>query len=347
MDSKRVEIRISLPQPAIIDKTIHAINKWRTRRYRHRRTRTALPSNTEPTGHPSRAVPNLTPNPSRLPTEIYEQILRNVGHDILLLPSQLDRLKFPRHFLSYFQFVDFKVRARNQTLRNCRLVSSAWNEIASKYLNKYLVIRNETWKDHVIWKKEAYRRQVRHVWIIPSPSQDEILPNPWQGLFAMIFTGFPNLETLYASFPGCYDTFYSEQFLRLHVPQNLRILGLDGPVLRGPANPIRGELQFHVLQLFPKLETLLEVGSSSDDILILNGFVHNVTCSTIKMAFAPPIASTYFSRIHSLSLTGGHIVQDDSIVSLVSLCPPVRSLHICGFDRSFTMRGHSLDSFLY
>jgi len=347
MESKRLEIRISLPQPALIDKTINAITKWKARRTSLRRSKSLSP-HTSPEHTTSRESPDtllrpaLEYNAARLPTEIFEQVLAAVGNDISLHPPQLDRLKFPSHFLSYFQFVDFNVRARNQTLRNCRLVSTTWNEIASKYLNTYLVIRNESWKDHLIWRNEGCRRQVRHVWIIPPPVYDERIPNPWQGLFAMIFTGFPNLETLYASFPGCYDTFYSEQFLRLHVPPNLRILGLDGPVLRGAANPIRGELQFHVLKLFPKLETLIEVGSSSDDILILNGFIHNVTCSSIKMMFFPPtLTLPFFSRMQSLSLTGGHLVQDESIVNLAALCPSIRHLRICGFDRSFTMRGPS------
>jgi hypothetical protein len=92
----------------------------------------------------------------------------------------------------------------------------------------------------------------------------------------MIFMGVPNLETLYASFPGCYDSFYSEQFLRLHVPPNLRVLGIDGDVL-GESSTSQRELQFQVLRLFPKLETLIDVGSSSDDVVILNG--NNVTCS--------------------------------------------------------------------
>ena len=335
-DSKRMEIKISISQPAIIDKTLTALNKWKARRHSHKRPKSTL-LGVPPEFRQSDFAP--PPKPSRLPMELYDQILSSLGYDIRLLPTQLDGLKLPGHFRSYFLFVNSEVRSRSQTLRNCRLVSSAWNEIASKYLNAYLVIR-ENWKDHVIWKNEVYRRQVRHVWIIPYSTQvDDIFPNPWNGLFAMIFTGFPNLETLYASFPGCYDSFYSQHFLRLHVPPNLRILGLDGPILRGPANPIRGDLQLNVLRLFPRMETLVEVGSSSDDILIMNGFVHDITCSTIKMNFSSPLSVTYFSRLHSLSLTGGHMVQDDRIVSLASLCPPVRLLRICGFDRSFTMRG--------
>lgn len=335
MDPKQVEGKVALPQPAI-HKTLHALTKW-TRRSPRRQSR-CHPH------HPHHQLPFHTTPPatdraSRLPTEIYEQILASVGYDIPLYPHQLDRLKFPEHFRSYFQYVDFHVRARNATLRNCRLVCTVWNDIAERYLNTYLVIRNESWNEHRIWRDEGYRIQVRHVWIMPPAVQDERIPNPWIGLFAKILTGFTNLETIYASFPGCYDTFYSEQFLRLHVPLNLRILGLDGPVLRGPANPSRGNLQYNVLRLFRKLETLIEVGSSSDDILILNGFVHDVTCSTIKLAFHPALTDTYFSHIQSISLTGGHLVQDEHIVSLVSLCPPIKSLHICGFDRSFTMRG--------
>lgn len=333
-----MEIRISLPQPAIIDKTISAISKWKARRASKSITKTS--PETSLSGNMAPEIKRIhTPNMSRLPTEIYEQILETVGYDISLLPHQLDRLKFPQHFHSYFKYVEFTVQVRNQTLRNCRLVSQTWNEMATKHLNTYLVIRNESWKDHGIWRNELYRRQVRHVWIIPPPVYNERIPNPWQGLFAMIFTGFPNLETLYASFPGCYDMFYSEHVLRLHVPPNLRILGLDGPVLRGPANPIRGALQFNVLRLFPKLETIIEVGSSSDDFLIVNGFIHDVTCSSIKMTFSPTLSTPFFSRLQSLSLTGGHIVQDYSIVVLAALCPPIRHLHIYGFDRSFTMRG--------
>src|ERR1700737_3739032 len=251
-DSKRVEIRITLPQCAIIDRTVNAISKWKERRHSERLS--ASMNSADPIGlklSNREATPRLGTNASRFPMEIYEQILEAVGNDIQLLPSQL--LKSPGHYLSYFQSVDRKVRARKQTLRNCRLVSSAWNEIALKHLNTYLVLRNESWKDHAIWRTETSRRQIRHVWIIPSSFHEDRMP--WRGLFAMVFTGFPNLETLYASFPSCYDTFYSEQFLRLHVPPNLRILGLDGPALRArPANPIRGQLQLHVLRLFPKLE---------------------------------------------------------------------------------------------
>ena len=339
MASRRVEIRISLPQPALIDKTLHAITKWKARRHSHRNPK-LNPDNTFDRASPSStSKPPLYSNASRLPTEIYEQILAAVGYDILLLPHQVNRLKFPEHFREYFKFVDLKVRARNHTLRNCRLVSSVWNDIATKLLNTYLVIRSPSWKDHVIWRNESLRRQVRHVWITPPLMLYDLQPEDrWQGLFAMIFTGFPNLETLYASFPGCYDNFYSEQFLRLHVPPNLRVLGIDGDVLAGSSTSQR-ELQFQVLRLFPKLETLIDVGSSSDDIVILNG--NNITCSSVKMKFAPPIAGvgTYFSRIQSLSLTGGHLLQDESIVALAAMCPPIRSLYVCGFDRSFTMRG--------
>ena len=334
-DSKRVEIRISLPQPAIIDKTLNAINKWKSRR-RHSQ-RLPITSIGEADNEKSNTVQK---NPSRLPTEIYEQILAAVGYDILLVPLQVDRLKNRGHFLEYFRFVEFKVRARNKTLRNCRLVSTVWNDIATKHLNTYLVIHNESWKDHVIWRnEEVFRRQVRHVWITPSDKEYRVRPNPWQGLFSRIFTGFPNLETLYASFEGCYDRFYTEQFQRLHVPPNIRILGLDGPVIRGTASSIVAEVQLHVLRLFPKIETFIEVGGSRDDILIVNGNV--ATCSSIKMSFSAPLTNPYFSRIQSLSLTGGHFVQDESIVLLASLCPPIRSLHICGFDCSFTMRGSS------
>lgn len=345
MDSKRVEGRVSLSQPAIIDKTKNVITKWKAKRNAHRRSNNSRASldGESVSGNKSGPVSiTFAANVSRLPTEIYEQILAAVGYDIPLLPQQLDRLKFPYHFFSYFQFVDYTVRARNQTLRNCRLVSTTWNEIASRHLNRYLLFRTEKWKEHVIWRNEGFRRQVRHVWVVPPTIYEETMPNPWYGLFGMIFTGFPNLETLYASFPGCYESFYCEQFLRLHVPRNLHILGLDGPVLRGPTNPARRQLQLYVLRLFPNLETLIEVGSSSDDILIVNGFIHNVTCSSIKMAFTPTFELPYFSRLQTLSLTGGHIVQDDSIVSFVSLCPKVQDLRICGFDRSFTMRGPSL-----
>lgn len=340
MASKRVEIRISLPQPAIIEKTFHAITNWKARRHKNAQINPEKRNKHSPTSSISQPL-LIHSNASRLPTEIYEQILAAIGYDILLLPHQVTRLKFPENFREYFQFVDFKVRARNQTLRNCRLVSSVWNDIATKLLNTYLVIRSPNWKDHVIWRNESFRRQVRHVWVTPPFMLYELQPeDPWQGLFAMIFTGFPNLETLYASFPGCYDNFYSEQFLRLHVPQNLRVLGIDGDVLSA-SSASRRELQFQVLRLFPRLETLIEVGSSSDDILILNGNVHNVSCSSVKMSFAHSIAGegTYFSRIQSLSLTGGHLVQDESIVALAAMCPPIRSLYICGFDRSFTMRG--------
>jgi hypothetical protein len=337
-ESKRVEIRISLPQPAIIDRTINAITKWKTRRRHSQRQPAAGPEGLDDHGQYIKKHTTPVQNPSRLPPEIYEQILAAVGYDILLLPLQIDRLKTRGHFLEYIRFVEFKVRARNQTLRNCRLVSSVWNDIASKHLNTYLVIHNETWKDHAIWRNEVFRRQVRHVWITPSDTEYRIRPNPWQGLFSRIFTGFPNLETLYASFEGCYDRFYTEQFQRLHVPPNLRILGLDGPVVRGAANPVVADVQLHVLRLFPKLETFIEVSGSRDDILISNGNVHDAT-SSIKMTFSAPLSNSYFTRIQSLSLTGGLFVQDQSIVLLASLCPPIRSLHICGFDPSFTMRG--------
>jgi hypothetical protein len=335
-DSKRVEIRISLTLPVIIDKTLNAFNKWKPGR-RHSQKLSITNASQGDAQDPS----PIQNNPSRLPIEIYEHILAAVGYDILLVPLQLDRLKNRGHFLEYFRFVEFKVRARNQTLRNCRLVSTVWNDIATKHLNTYLVIPNETWKDHVIWRsEEVFRRQVRHVWITPSADTEyRIHPNPWQGLFSRIFTGFPNLETLYASFEQCYDRFYTEQFRRFHVPPNLRILGLDGPVVRGMANSVIADVQLHVLKLFPRLETFIEVGGSRDDILIINGNVHDVSCSSIKMSFSQPLTKPYFSRIQSLSLTGGHFVQDQSIVLFASLCPPIRSLHICGFDCSFTMRG--------
>ena len=340
MESKRLEVRTSSSQAAIIDRTIHAIAKWRTRRHSQRRSRIGDQERVHAPRIAERAnETSKSANCSSLPTELHEQILASVGYDIPLLPNYVDRLKFPEHFREYFQLVDFEVRARNQTLRNCRLVCSAWNDIASKNLNTYLVFRKELWKDHGIWRNELFRRQVRHVWIMPPPVLYHRQRDPWHGLFAMIFTGFPNLETLYASFPACYDNFYSQQFLRLHVPRNLRILGLDGPVLRDSASPARGELQLGILRLFPKLETVIEVGSSSDDILIFNEFVRNVTCSCIKMSFCHTLKDTYFARIQSLSLAGGHLVQDETIVALASLCPPLRSLQICGFDRSFTMRG--------
>src|SRR5262249_54351796 len=150
---RHVEIRISLPQAAIIDKTINTLSKWKQARGRILRLsksrRLSSPNSTEScsTSPPAKEAATVVPNSSSLPVEIYEQILATVGYDIALLPPQLDRLKLPSHFLSYFQFVDFHVRARNQTLRNCRLVCTAWNEIASKYLNTYLVIRNTAWKD--------------------------------------------------------------------------------------------------------------------------------------------------------------------------------------------------------
>ena len=90
------------------------------------------------------------------------------------------------------------------------------------------------------------------------------------------------------------------------------------------------------------LRRLKRLISSSDDILIFNGFIHNVTCSSIKMMFFSQEclrSVPFFARMQCLSLTGGHLVQDESIVNLAALCPPIRHLRICGFDRSFTMRG--------
>src|SRR5436190_13254937 len=101
-DSKRVEIRISLAQPAILDKTINAITKWKARR-RH--------SHLQPRTVDYRELPNPPleeKHSSRLPTEIYEQILSWVGFDILLYPAQVDRLKHRSHFLEYFRFVEFE-----------------------------------------------------------------------------------------------------------------------------------------------------------------------------------------------------------------------------------------------
>lgn len=62
---------------------------------------------------------------------------------------QLDHLKFPNHFLSYFQSVDFTVGAHNQTFRHCSLASS-------KHLNTYLVIRNETRNDHLVQRNGVF-----------------------------------------------------------------------------------------------------------------------------------------------------------------------------------------------
>jgi hypothetical protein len=189
---KRLEIKISLPQPAIIDKTIHALTKWKGRRHRDSK-HTIIRYFDEPDSH-SKSKKALVANPSRLPNEIYEQILASVGHDIPLIPHHIDRLKYPEHFHKYFQFVDIKVRTRTQTLRNCRLVSSAWNEMASKILNVYLVIHAESWKCHRIWRNDAFRKQVRHVWIMPTNPwrRMDVRQNPYRGLFARIFT---NLRT--------------------------------------------------------------------------------------------------------------------------------------------------------
>jgi hypothetical protein len=106
MASRRVEIRISLPQPALIDKTLNAITKWKARRHSHRNSK-LNPGNTFDRSSPSStSKPPLYSNASRLPTEIYEQILAAVGYDILLLPHQVNRLKFPEHFREYFKLVD-------------------------------------------------------------------------------------------------------------------------------------------------------------------------------------------------------------------------------------------------
>jgi hypothetical protein len=335
-DPKRAENRNLPPQSAIVDKTLTAFNRWKPWRLSQRVQKSPEP---EP---PQENQPPPPPKPSRLPTELYEQILASVGHDIPLLPPQLDRQRSPYHFRSYFQSVDLKVRARNRTLRNCRLVSSAWNEIASKHLNTYLVLRSYNWRDHVVWKNEIYRLQVKHVWILDTSPSGPMWPPPWNGLLSFVFTGFLNLETLYASIPGCYESFYTEHILRLHVPQSLRILCLESPIPRGPVNPIRGALQLSVLRLFPNLETVIELGRSSDNIVIVNGLIPDSICSTIEMTFSCSISTAYFSQLRSLSLTGGHIVQDDHISSLASLCPSVRSLSIRNFDRSFTMRGITL-----
>jgi len=129
----------------------------------------------------------------------------------------------------------------------------------------------------------------------------------------------------------------------LHLPPNLRILGVDGAIVRGIASEVVAGNQLSVLKLFPKLETYIEVGGGSrDDIVIINGNVHNDASSSIKMTFSPLFSGLelpFFSHLHCLSLTGGHFVADQSIGHFVSLCPTVRTLHVCGFDRSFTMRG--------
>ena len=138
--------------------------------------------------------------------------------------------------------------------------------------------------------------------------------------------------------------FYAgDSFLRLHLPPNLRILGVDGAIIRGIASEVVAGNQLSVLKLFPKLDTFIEVGGGSrDDIIIINGHVHNDASSSIKMTFSPLFSGLelpFFSHLQCLSLTGGHFVADQSIGNFVSLCPTVRTLHVCGFDRSFTMRG--------
>ena len=332
---------MSLSQPAIIDKTIHALTKWKGRRHRDSKSFVLRPIDNHELH--SRRTKGLIANPSRLPNEIYEQILASVGYDIPLIPNHIDRLKYPEHFHKYFQLVDLKVRARNQTLRNCRLVSSVWNEIASKILNAYLVIHAESWKCHRIWRNEDFRKQVRHVWIMPSNPwrRMDVRQNPYRGLFARIFAGFPNLETLYASFKDCHLNFFNEQLSRLHVPPNLRILGLDGPSLDGPEIASMEDLQLAILRKFQRLENFIEVGSSRNDFIIVNGDVHDVACSSIKVNFSSTVTIPYFTRLQSLSLTGGYLVQDQSIVPLMSLCPPIRCLRVCGLDCRFTMRGSS------
>jgi hypothetical protein len=112
--------------------------------------------------------------------------------------------------------------------------------------------------------------------------------------------------------------------------------------LDGPEIASMEDLQFVILRKFPSLENLIEVGSSRNDFIIVNGDIHDVGCSSIKVNFSMPLPTSYFTRLQSLSLTGGYLVQDQTIVSLVSLCPPIRSLRVCGLDCRFTMRGFIL-----
>jgi hypothetical protein len=102
-----------------------------------------------------------------------------------------------------------------------------------------------------------------------------------------------------------------------------------------------------VLKLFPKLENFIEVGGGRREVIvIIHGHVHNDTSSSVKMTFSPlekfGVEAPFFKHLQSLSLTGGVFVADGPIGQLVSLCPPVRSLHVCGFDTRFTMRGNRI-----
>lgn len=322
---------------------MNALTKWKTSRSGDRLSKTSIDYGdfTTPICD-SEPIPT-TPLPSlgRLPTEIYEQIFNHIGSDIPLLPEGYDGIHTLNQYYSYFESVHEGIQARNRTLANCCLVSSTWNQLSSAQLNRYLIFRNNRWKDHTIWRHETFRRQVRHVWITPQAVNEDIFFNPSHGIFALILTGFPNLESLHASFPGCYEAFYCAQFLRLHVPRNLRILGINGPVSGSFLNPshIRAELQINILRLFPKLETFLEVEGTPHLFELEERVVLAFIGCSIKMKFAPVIEPAYFSHLRTLSLTGGHILQDDKIISFVALCPPIKHLRIRGFDSSFTMNG--------
>jgi hypothetical protein len=289
----------------------------------------------------SESLATVLPDQGRLPPEIYEQIFSHIGIDIPLLPPKFDGIHTLNHYYSYFELVDDQIRTRNSTLASCRLVSSTWKKLATSQLNRYLIFRNNKWKDHNIWRYEAFRRQVRHVWITPQAVNEDIFYNPSHGIFALILTGFPNLETLHASFPGCYEAFYCAQFLRLHVPRSLKILGINGPVSGSFLNPshIRAELQINILRLFPNLETFFEVEGTPHLVELAERVVLSFIGCSIKMRFGRGIEPAYFSQLQTLSLTGGHILQDGNIMSFIELCPPIKQLRIRGFDSGFTMNG--------
>jgi hypothetical protein len=319
---------MSLSQTAIIDRTMNVISKWKRRRTGEQ------PARRSKQGSPATPSPEQTPEPagsiSRLPMELYEQILGEIGYDIPLLPPQLDRLHTIRDFTVYLHSVIAQVHPRNETLRNCRLVCSAWNEIAARNLHTHFILSSVCWQKHPVWHDESLRRRVKHVWVCLSTT------GPLDALFPMILTGFANLETLYASFPGCYDKFYSGQWLKLHVPRKLRILGIEGPGLLNAGQASTADRQLAHLRLFPLLETVIEIGTSVVRLDSSDG----LRSTRIKFSFSPREGEeAYFSRLTALSLSGGHLVHDTRLRCLLALCPPVSTLHLIGLDPGFTIHG--------
>jgi len=339
-DPKRGDIKAATPPTQTLDKTVHAIRnqiaKWNSRRHSRVISKSDIsPETLAGQAETQDSQPSCSGAISRLPVEIIEEIITSVGYDIPLIPHQLDRLRSPRQFHAYFELVEDKVRDRNKVIRNLRLVSRLWNQLATTHADRYIVIRMGVTNFQELLNSKSDPLQVRHVWILPLALQDGVDPTIFSGLrpIALIFGRFRNLETFYCRSYDCYEMFGSEHIREIGVPPKLRVWGIEGPCLR---DWVHGVLQTKILRLFPQLETLVQVGLCTEG--NWNPMLDN-PCSITMVFDRSQNSDVYFSKFQSLSLAGGPLLQDDTIVALANLCPPIRSLCICGFDRNFTMKG--------